>query len=130
MEIWEDLVRQTGVAPGLYEVDVTLTGYTDPICDSPYRLVEGISSIHAAIGSAAAGIWKIRSGESQSVVVDRTQGIPSMHRIPYVYQNGTHIIATGRTCRSASITSAFDPQLTCGAASLAIGESFVAPLSD
>ncbi|WP_282153335.1 CoA transferase [Ruegeria atlantica] len=91
MEIWEDLIHQTGVAPGLYETDVTLTGDTDPLCDSPFRLVEGISSIHAAIGSAAAGIWKIRSGESQSVVVDRTQGLPSMHRITYVYQNGTPI---------------------------------------
>ena len=66
---------------------VEVTGGTDPILPTPFRISETSAAALAAIGLAVADLWALRTGRRQEVAVDtrqatasRSSGTPSTRR--------------------------------------------------
>ena len=57
---------------------VELTGDTDPILPTPFRLGETSAAALAAVGLAVADLWELRSGRRQGVAVDTRQATASL----------------------------------------------------
>ena len=49
---------------------VEITGGTDPILPTPFRVGETSAASLAAVGLVAADLWKLRTGRNQEVAVD------------------------------------------------------------
>src|SRR4051812_41381222 len=66
---------------------VTLTG-TEPQLPSSFRVAAAAQVSIAAAGLAAAQIWKLRSGESQSVAVDMRHAVVECRSERYLRVDG------------------------------------------
>lgn len=67
--------------------DVTLTG-DEPQLPSTFRVAAAAQASIAATGLAAAQIWKLRSGESQTVAVDMTHALVECRSERYLRVDG------------------------------------------
>jgi crotonobetainyl-CoA:carnitine CoA-transferase CaiB-like acyl-CoA transferase len=63
---------------------VELTGGTDPILPTPFRIGETGAAALAATGLAASDLWKLRTGRSQEVAVDARQATASLRSGHYM----------------------------------------------
>lgn len=64
-----------------------LTG-SDPVLPTPYRIGEAGAAAIAASARAAADLWEFRTGESQTVTVDRRHAAAAMRSATYLRIDG------------------------------------------
>src|SRR5712691_1706601 len=76
---------------------VEITGGSDPVLPTPFRLGETSAAALAATGLAAADLWELRSGKKQDVAVDLRQATASLRSGHYLKVDG----ATMSTERNA-----------------------------
>ena len=70
---------------------VEITGGTDPILPTPFRISETSASALAAIGLAVADLWTLRTGRRQEVTVDTRQATASLRSGHYMQLDGAHV---------------------------------------
>ena len=63
---------------------VEITGGTDPILPTPFRIGETSAAALAAIGLAVADLWALRTGRRQDVAVDSRQATASLRSGRYM----------------------------------------------
>jgi crotonobetainyl-CoA:carnitine CoA-transferase CaiB-like acyl-CoA transferase len=63
---------------------VEITGGTDPILPTPFRIGETSAAALAAVGLAVADLWELRSGRRQEVAVDTRQATASLRSGHYM----------------------------------------------
>ena len=85
-EILADLWRLAGGEPSALEA-VKFTG-EEPQLPSSFRVAAAAQVSVAAAGLAAARIWKLRSGEAQSVAVDMTHAVAECRSERYLRVDG------------------------------------------
>src|SRR6202012_3365514 len=85
-DILADLWNLAGGEPAALEA-VKLTG-AEPVLPSSFRVAAAAQASIAASGLAAAEIWKLRSGEAQSVAVDMLHAVVECRSERYLIVNG------------------------------------------
>jgi crotonobetainyl-CoA:carnitine CoA-transferase CaiB-like acyl-CoA transferase len=70
---------------------VEITGATDPILPTPFRITETATAALAAVGLAAADLWELRSGRRQEVAVDTRQATASLRSGKYMKMDGAPV---------------------------------------
>jgi len=70
---------------------VTLTGGTDPILPTPFRIAETSTAALAAVAMAAADLWALRTGRQQDITVDARQATASLRSGKYMHLDGAHV---------------------------------------
>jgi len=70
---------------------VEITGGTDPVLPTPFRIGAAGAAALAATGLAAADLWELRSGRRQQVVVDLHQAVASLRSGHYLQVNGARV---------------------------------------
>src|SRR6202011_2289653 len=86
-EILADLWALFGGEPAALDA-VTLTG-EEPRLPSSFRIAVAAQTSIAAAGLAAAHVWKLRSGQSQDVVVDMRHAVVECRSERYLRVDGT-----------------------------------------
>src|SRR5215471_8095972 len=81
---------------------VEITGGTDPILPTPFRIGETSAAALAAVGLAIADLWELRTGCRQEVAVDTRQATASLRSGRYMQMDGAPVL-TERTRLWASI---------------------------
>ena len=82
-----DALRTILPALGLPEeraATVEITGGSDPVLPTPFRIGETGAAALAATGLAAADLWELRTGRQQSVAVDVRQATASLRSGHYL----------------------------------------------
>ena len=70
---------------------IEITGSTDPILPTPFRIGETSAAALAATGLAAADLWELRSGRRQEVAVDLRHATASLRSGTYLQVNGVKV---------------------------------------
>ncbi len=70
---------------------VEITGGTDPILPTPFRITETSVATLAAIGLAVSDLWELRSGRRQRIAIDARQATASLRGGRYLKLNGTTV---------------------------------------
>jgi crotonobetainyl-CoA:carnitine CoA-transferase CaiB-like acyl-CoA transferase len=70
---------------------VELTGGTDPILPTPFRIGETSAAALAAVGLAVADLWALRTGRRQEVAVDARQATASLRSGHYLRMDGAAV---------------------------------------
>jgi len=70
---------------------VEITGDTDPILPTPFRIGETSAAALAAIGLAIADLWELRTGRRQEVAVDTRQATASLRSGRYMQMDGAPV---------------------------------------
>src|SRR5512132_186693 len=70
---------------------VEITGGTDPLLPTPFRIGETSTAALAAIGLAVADLWELRTGRRQEVAVDTRQATASLRSGHYMQMDGAHV---------------------------------------
>src|SRR6266702_2269322 len=70
---------------------VEITGGTDPILPTPFRIGETSAAALAAIGLAVADLWDLRTGRRQEVAVDTRQATASLRSGHYMQLDGAPV---------------------------------------
>lgn len=87
-QILDGLLADLGPIDGLEGKGISLTG-DDPVVDSRFRPAAASAAALAANGAGVAAIWKIRSGQDQTLSVEaRRAAVPGLRTINYIRQNG------------------------------------------
>ena len=68
-----------------------ITGGTDPILPTPFRIGETSAAAFAAIGLAVSDLWELRTGRRQKVVVDTRQATASLRSSRYMKMDGVPV---------------------------------------
>jgi hypothetical protein len=63
---------------------VDITGGTDPILPTPFRIGETSAAALAAVGLAVADLWALHTGRRQEVAVDTRQATASLRSGRYM----------------------------------------------
>src|SRR5207237_9508057 len=63
---------------------VEITGGTDPILPTPFRIGETSAAALAAVGLAVSDLWALRAGRGQGVAVDTRQATASLRSGHYL----------------------------------------------
>src|SRR5947207_902269 len=63
---------------------VEITGGTDPVLPTPFRIGETAAATLAATGLAASDLWELRTGRAQQVAVDLRQATASLRSGHYL----------------------------------------------
>ena len=58
--------------------EVEITGGTDPMLPTPFRITETGTATLAATGLAASDLWELRTGRRQQVAIDTRQATASL----------------------------------------------------
>src|SRR5215471_15188651 len=85
-EILADIWRLAGGTPAALNA-ITLTG-EEPQLPSSFRVGAAAQASIAAAGLAAAEIWRLRNGQSQSVAVDMTHALVEFRSERYLRVDG------------------------------------------
>jgi crotonobetainyl-CoA:carnitine CoA-transferase CaiB-like acyl-CoA transferase len=64
--------------------DVEITGPSDPILPTPFRITETAVASLAAVGLAASDLWALRTGRHQKVSIDSRQATASLRSGKYL----------------------------------------------
>jgi crotonobetainyl-CoA:carnitine CoA-transferase CaiB-like acyl-CoA transferase len=67
---------------------VEITGGTDPILPTPFRIGETSAAALAAVGLAVSDLWELRTGRLQEVAVDTRQATASLRSGHYMKLDG------------------------------------------
>src|SRR6059036_1873178 len=70
---------------------VEITGGTDPILPTSFRIAETSAAALAATGLAVSDLWQLRTGRRQDVAVDRRQATASLRSGYYMKLNGASV---------------------------------------
>jgi crotonobetainyl-CoA:carnitine CoA-transferase CaiB-like acyl-CoA transferase len=70
---------------------VDITGGTDPILPTPFRIGDTSAAALAAVGLAAADLWALRTGCHQDVAVDTRQATASLRSGHYMKMDGATV---------------------------------------
>jgi crotonobetainyl-CoA:carnitine CoA-transferase CaiB-like acyl-CoA transferase len=70
---------------------VEITGGTDPVLPTPFRIGETSAAALAATGLAAADLWELRGGRRQEVAVDLRQATASLRSGHYLKMEKTDV---------------------------------------
>jgi len=70
---------------------VEITGGTDPILPTSFRIAETSAAALAATGLAVSDLWQLRTGRRQDVAVDRRQATASLRSGHYMKLNGASV---------------------------------------
>src|SRR5438034_8540796 len=70
---------------------VEITGGTDPILPTPFRIGETSAAAVAATGLAVADLWELRTGRRQEVAVDLRHATASLRSGTYLQVNGVKV---------------------------------------
>src|SRR5947199_6128765 len=70
---------------------VEITGGTDPIFPTSFRIAETSAAALAATGLAVSDLWQLRTGRRQDVAVDRRQATASLRSGHYMKLNGASV---------------------------------------
>ncbi len=70
---------------------VTLTGGTDPILPTSFRIGETSVAALAAVGLAASDLWELRTGRRQDLAVDARQATASLRSGKYMQMDGATV---------------------------------------
>ena len=73
--------------------EVEITGGTDPILPTPFRISETSVASLAAVGLAASDLWELRTGRRQNVAVDARQATASLRSGQYLKMDGAPVSA-------------------------------------
>lgn len=77
--------------------EVEITGQSDPILPTPFRLGETSTATLAAVGLAVSELWKLRTGRGQRISVDTRRATASLRSGRYLKIDGE------------AVSTAFDP---------------------
>src|SRR3989475_12769571 len=70
---------------------VEITGGTDPLLPTPFRISETSTAALAAIGLAISDLWELRTGRRQEVAVDTRQATASLRSGRYMQMDGAPV---------------------------------------
>src|SRR5438270_11903421 len=70
---------------------VEITGGTDPILPTPFRIAETSAAALAAVGLAVSDLWAVRTGRRQEVTVDTRQATASLRSGHYMQMDGAPV---------------------------------------
>src|SRR5467141_1185498 len=70
---------------------VEITGGTDPILPTPFRIGETSAAALAAVGLAVSELWELRTGRRQEVAVDTRQATASLRSTHYMKMDGAPV---------------------------------------
>jgi crotonobetainyl-CoA:carnitine CoA-transferase CaiB-like acyl-CoA transferase len=70
---------------------VEITGDTDPILPTPFRIGETSAAALAAVGLAVSELWALRTGRRQEVAVDTRQATASLRSGHYMKMEGAPV---------------------------------------
>ena len=70
---------------------VEISGGTDPVLPTPFRIGAAGAAALAATGLAAADLWELRTGRRQEVAVDLRQAAASLRSGHYLQVNGAKV---------------------------------------
>ena len=70
---------------------IEITGGTDPILPTPFRIGETSAAALAAVGLAVSDLWALRTGRGQDVAVDTRQATASLRSGHYLKMDGAHV---------------------------------------
>jgi len=70
---------------------VEITGGTDPILPTPFRIGETAAATLAAVGLAASDLWELRTGRRQEIAVDTRQATASLRSGHYMKLDGAPV---------------------------------------
>src|SRR2546428_207207 len=70
--------------------EVEITGGTDPILPTPFRIGETSAAALAAVGLAVSDVWALRTGRRQEGAVDVRQATASLRSGHYMQMDGAH----------------------------------------
>ena len=73
--------------------EVEITGGTDPILPTPFRIGEAAAASLAAVGLAVSDIWKLRVGHGQEIKVDTRRATASLRSSRYLMMDGAPVAA-------------------------------------
>src|SRR6266403_1460211 len=71
--------------------EVEITGGTDPILPTPFRIGETSAAALAAVGLAVSDLWAVRTGRRQEIAVDTRQATASLRSGHYLKMDGAHV---------------------------------------
>jgi crotonobetainyl-CoA:carnitine CoA-transferase CaiB-like acyl-CoA transferase len=70
---------------------IEITGGTDPILPTPFRIGETSAAALAAVGLAVSDLWTLRTGRRQQIAVDTRQATASLRSGHYLKMDGAHV---------------------------------------
>src|ERR1700751_6079293 len=70
---------------------VEITGDTDPILPTPFRIGETSAAALAAVGLAVSELWALRTGHRQRVAIDTRQATASLRSGHYMKMDGAPV---------------------------------------
>ena len=70
---------------------VEITGGTDPVLPTPFRITETAAAALSATGLAVSDLWKLRTGRGQEVAVDARQATASLRSGHYMQMDGADV---------------------------------------
>jgi crotonobetainyl-CoA:carnitine CoA-transferase CaiB-like acyl-CoA transferase len=71
--------------------EAEISGGTDPILPTPFRIGEAASASLAAVGLAISDLWELRTGRRQDVKVDARQATASLRSGQYMTMDGERV---------------------------------------
>ena len=71
--------------------EVEITGGTDPILPTPFRIGDTSAAALAAVGLAVSDLWALRTGRRQELAVDTRQATASLRSGHYLKMDGAHV---------------------------------------
>src|SRR5467141_1306402 len=70
---------------------VEITGNTEPILPTPFRIGETSAAALAAVGLAVSELWELRTGRRQQVALDTRQATASLRSTHYMKMDGAPV---------------------------------------
>src|SRR5437763_14219142 len=70
---------------------VEITGGSDPVLPTPFRIGETSAAALAATGLAISDLWELRTGKPQQVAVDLRQATASLRSGHYLQVDGARV---------------------------------------
>jgi crotonobetainyl-CoA:carnitine CoA-transferase CaiB-like acyl-CoA transferase len=70
---------------------VEITGATDPILPTPFRIGEASTATLAAVGLAVSDLWELRTGRRQGIAIDIRQATASLRSGSYMKLDGVPV---------------------------------------
>ncbi|SJZ78485.1 CoA-transferase family III [Enhydrobacter aerosaccus] len=74
--------------PARSDDNLLVSGSSDPVFRTPWRIAEAGASALGAVGLALSDLWRLRTGRGQAVTVDRHAAAASLRSNTYVLRNG------------------------------------------
>ena len=71
--------------------EVEITGGSDPILPTSFRISETSAATLAAVGLAASDLWELRTGRKQHIGVDARQATASLRSGHYLKLDGVAV---------------------------------------